>query len=167
MSSGSHEGHPLWPRCWSLRFVALTFVVLSYGSMYSQTTTTGAVTGVSFDSSGAVLPGVFFHLTKEDGSEEKSATSDNYGRFVLFLKPGIYKLQASKRGFKTCESTGHLCSRNRDASARTSSRACHPGRTDAGFGRSIDGSTRYLSTGKSGEPRHGEGKLHVSLRTKR
>jgi hypothetical protein len=100
MSSGSHERHPLWRRCWSLRLVALTFVVLSYGSMYSQTTSTGALTGVSFDSSGAVLPGVFFHLTKADGSEEKSATSDNNGRFDFFLlQPGIYKLQASKAGF--------------------------------------------------------------------
>jgi carboxypeptidase family protein/TonB-dependent receptor-like protein len=101
MSSGSHECHPLRRRCWSPRLVALTFVVLSYGSMYSQTTSTGALTGVSVDSSGAVLPGVFFHLTKADGSEEKSVTSDNSGRFdFLLLQPGIYKLQASKAGFK-------------------------------------------------------------------
>jgi hypothetical protein len=51
MSSGSHERHLPWRRCWSLRLVASTFVVLSYGSMYSQTTSTGALTGVSVDSS--------------------------------------------------------------------------------------------------------------------
>jgi Mn2+/Fe2+ NRAMP family transporter len=64
MSSGSHERHLPWRRCWSLRLVASTFVVLSYGSMYSQTTSTGALTGVSVDSSGAVLPGVFFTSQK-------------------------------------------------------------------------------------------------------
>ena len=98
MSSGSHE-FPLKRRCWSVRLVALTFVVLSYRSMYGQTTSTGALAGVTFDSSGAGLPGVVFQLTKEDGSE-KSATSDNNGRFdFLLLQPGTYKLQARKAGF--------------------------------------------------------------------
>ena len=51
--------------------------------------------------SGALLPGVILHLTKQGDSEEKSATSDNSGRFnFLLLRPGTYALQASKADFK-------------------------------------------------------------------
>ena len=54
------------------------------------------------DTSGATLPGVILHLTKEDGSEEKFATSDNTGRFdFLLLQPGTYALQVSKADFKS------------------------------------------------------------------
>ena len=102
MSSGLQERPPLCRRCWSLPLIALTFAILSSRSMYSQTASTGALTGVTLDPSGAVLPGVILHLTREDGSEEKSATSDNNGRFgFLLLRPGTYKLQASKADFKS------------------------------------------------------------------
>jgi len=101
MSSGSHEHQTLWSRCGLLPLVALTFVVLSYRTMYSQTVVTGGLTGVTLDPSGAVLPGVILHLTKQGGSEEKSTTSDSTGRFdFLLLQPGTYVLQASKADFK-------------------------------------------------------------------
>ena len=101
MSSGLHECHALWGRCGVLPFVALTFAILSSRSVYSQTASTGAVTGVTLDPSGAMLPGVILHLTKQDGSEEKSVTSDNNGRFAFFLlRPGTYALHASKADFK-------------------------------------------------------------------
>ncbi|HTS06480.1 MAG TPA: TonB-dependent receptor [Candidatus Eisenbacteria bacterium] len=101
MSSGSHEHHTLWRRCGLLPLVALTFVVLSYRTMYGQTVATGGLTGETLDPSGAVLPGVILHLTKQGGSEEKSATSDNTGRFdFLLLQPGTYVLRASKADFK-------------------------------------------------------------------
>jgi hypothetical protein len=69
--------------------------------MYSQTASTGALTGVTLDPSGAVLPGVIIHLTIEGGSAARSATSDNNGRFGFFLlRPGTYEVQASKVDFK-------------------------------------------------------------------
>jgi hypothetical protein len=69
--------------------------------MSSQTASTGAVTGVTLDPSGAVLSGVILQLTKEDGSEARSATSDNNGRFGFFLlPPGTYTVQASRADFK-------------------------------------------------------------------
>ena len=81
--------------------MALTIALLSSRNLYSQTASTGALTGVTQDPSGAVLPGVILHLIREDGSEAKSATSDNNGRFGFFLlQPGTYKLQASKADFK-------------------------------------------------------------------
>jgi hypothetical protein len=69
--------------------------------VYSQTSSTGSLTGVTLDPSGAVLPGVVLHLTKQDGSEEQSTRSDNDGRFDFFLlQPGTYALRASKADFK-------------------------------------------------------------------
>ena len=67
MSSGLNEHHPLCRSCRSLPLVALTFAVLSCGSMFSQTASTGALTGVTLDPSGAVLPGVILHLTQGNG----------------------------------------------------------------------------------------------------
>ena len=50
------------------------------------------------DPSGAVLPGVILHLTKQDGSEDKSATSDNNGRFDFFLLQAWDLCVAGKQG---------------------------------------------------------------------
>ena len=67
---------------------------------FSQTATTGAVTGVAIDPSGAILPGVVVHLAKERGGESKSVTSDENGMFgFLLLPPGRYELQASAKNF--------------------------------------------------------------------
>ena len=107
MSSGLQERPPLCRPCWSLPLIALTFAILFSRSMYSQTASTGALTGVTLDPSGSVLPSVILHLTREDGSEEKSDTSDNSGRFsFLLLRPGIYKLEASKADFESVSQPG-------------------------------------------------------------
>src|SRR4051812_7083033 len=93
-------------RRWFLPLFVL-FVNLSCGSVCGQTTSSGALTGVTLDPSGAVLPDVILHLTREDGSEEKSDTSDNNGRFDFLLLPaGTYKLQASKADFKSVTQPG-------------------------------------------------------------
>ena len=93
--------------CWSLTLVALILVLLSYRTAHSQTASTGALTGVTVDASGALLPGVILHLTKQDDSEAKSAASDNRGRFdFLLLRPGTYALQASKADFKPVSQSG-------------------------------------------------------------
>jgi len=100
MSTGLNEHHPLCRTCPSLPLLALTLAVLSCGNMFSQTASTGALTGVTLDPSGAVLPGVILHLTQGNASAEKSTTSDNNGRFdFLLLQPGTYNLQASKADF--------------------------------------------------------------------
>jgi hypothetical protein len=90
----------LLPRRWNL----LTLVALSLalaGGARGQTAATGALTGFTMDPSGAVLPGVTLHLKNQDGSEAKSATSDNNGRFAFFLlPPGTYEVQATKVDFR-------------------------------------------------------------------
>jgi len=102
MSNGLRECRPL-SRCpWSLfLLLALTVALLSSRKTSGQTASTGALTGFTLDPSGAILPGVVLQLTIEDGSEARSATSDNDGRFGFFLlRPGTYELQASKVDFK-------------------------------------------------------------------
>ncbi len=71
------------------------------GRILGQTASTGALTGVTLDPSGAVVPGVVVQLTKEGGGEKESATSDGNGRFgLLLLPPGRYELQASTPDFE-------------------------------------------------------------------
>src|SRR6201995_3329485 len=87
-------------RRWNfLRLAALGLALA--GPAHGQTASTGALTGVTLDPSGAALPGVILHLTIENGSESKSIISDNAGRFAFFLlPPGTYEMQASKADFK-------------------------------------------------------------------
>jgi len=100
MNNGLHEFHRLCNNRFLLSLV-LIVALLSCGRMHSQTASTGALTGVTLDPSGAILPGVIVRLTREDGSEAKPVTSDNNGRFGFFLlRPGAYEVQASKADFK-------------------------------------------------------------------
>lgn len=82
----------------------LGLIAISLGCadrLCAQTASTGAVTGLTLDPSGAVLPGVAVRLTKEGGGETKSAISDEGGRFgFLLVPPGTYKLQAEKADFQ-------------------------------------------------------------------
>ena len=75
---------------------------LSEDRLYSQTASTGAVTGVALDPSGAPLPGVSVKLSKKGSGDTRSATSDDGGRFAfLMVPPGAYKLEAEKADFET------------------------------------------------------------------
>src|SRR4029077_8591911 len=82
----------------------LRLIAISLGCadrLCAQTASTGAVTGLTLDPSGAVLPGVAVRVTKEGGSEAKSAISDVGGRFgFLLVPPGTYTLQAEKADFQ-------------------------------------------------------------------
>jgi hypothetical protein len=101
MISGLHQYYPLRRRLWPLLSIALVVALLFSRSMYSQTASTGALTGVTLDPSGAALQGVVVHLTIEGGSEARSATSNNDGQFGFFLlRPGTYEVQASRVDFK-------------------------------------------------------------------
>jgi Carboxypeptidase regulatory-like domain len=88
------------PRRWDFLIVVALSLALAGGAR-GQTASTGAITGVTLDLSGAVLPGVILHLKNDDGSEAKSATSDSNGRFAFFLlPPGTYEIRAGKVDFK-------------------------------------------------------------------
>ena len=76
------------------------------GHLASQTASTGALTGVTLDPSGAALPGVVLHLVNQETSETYSATTDQEGRLSFpLLPPGDYKLEASKADFQLLRRT--------------------------------------------------------------
>jgi hypothetical protein len=79
----------------------LTVALFSSRSLHGQTASTGALTGVTLDPSGAALPQVSLHLTSEDGTEVMTGISDENGLFGFFLlPPGTYEVRASKVDFK-------------------------------------------------------------------
>jgi len=65
----------------------------------SQTASTGGLTGVALDPTGAVLPGVTIRLINRATGEDRSSTSNESGCFTFqFLPPGDYVVKASKSG---------------------------------------------------------------------
>jgi hypothetical protein len=118
-STGANDRHPLNRNCshlhvlvelkaklrqpscrWLARLTLLVLTVTSTGHAYAQTSSTGALTGVTLDPSGAVLPGVVLRLVSQDTAGTQSTISDKEGRFNFpLLPPGTYTLAASKAGF--------------------------------------------------------------------
>jgi hypothetical protein len=94
----------LQTRCcrWLTNVVIPTFFFVFSGQLQGQTASTGALTGVTFDPAGAVLPGVVVRLASQDTGATESTTSDEEGRFTfLLLAPGRYEVQASRTGSNT------------------------------------------------------------------
>jgi hypothetical protein len=101
VSIGSNSWSPLPPLSWLARLGLFAIGLGLAGRTYGQTASTGALTGVTLDPSGAALPSVVVQLGKEGGGEKKSVTSDENGRFgILLLPPGKYELHASKIDFE-------------------------------------------------------------------
>jgi hypothetical protein len=85
---------------WTLLLLVAVTLPL-FRNAYSQTASTGALTGLTLDPSGASLPGVSVHLARLDGTGTIAAISDESGHFDFFLlPPGTYEVQASKVDFK-------------------------------------------------------------------
>lgn len=86
------------------RWAFLWMLILSLAAtagLSSQTASTGAIIGVTFDPSGALLPGVSIRLSTDDNLAAKSSVSDANGTFVFpALPPGTYGLQATRTDFK-------------------------------------------------------------------
>jgi Carboxypeptidase regulatory-like domain/TonB dependent receptor len=82
--------------------VLLAFATLLSTCLQGQTTSTGALAGVTLDPSGAEIPGVVLVLGNRETGHRETATSDEHGRFsFLLLPPGTYELLASKANFAT------------------------------------------------------------------
>src|SRR6516164_8219498 len=80
--------------------VILTMVAVLARRVSGQTASTGALTGVTLDPSGALLPSVVVRVVNQDTGETESVTSDGEGRFGFpSLASGSYELHASKTGF--------------------------------------------------------------------
>jgi hypothetical protein len=79
--------------------LALTFVA---PAVHSQTITSGDITGVVSDSSGAVVPGAKVVLKNVDTGDGRTVDSGPDGQYrFTFLKPGQYTVSASTPGLKS------------------------------------------------------------------
>ena len=98
MSNGSRADGLRHRRCSAL-LLTMTIAVLFSSQIRSQTPSTGALTGLVLDPSGAVLPGAVVRLTNQETGATDSATSNEEGSFsFLLLPPGDYEVQTSKTG---------------------------------------------------------------------
>ena len=106
MGNGLHVCNTPCRRCLCLLLLSLTVALLSPRNMYSQTASTGALTGETLDPSGAILRWVSVRLARLDGTETMAVSSDENGLFGFFLlPPGAYEVQASKVDFKPVHQT--------------------------------------------------------------
>ena len=95
----SKQGGTSWVT--ALLLIAISAVIFLPSSK-AQTTSTGAITGRTWDPSGALIPGVTLKLKQKGHPETQSAVSDASGRFgFLLLQPGDYELEAERSGFRT------------------------------------------------------------------
>ena len=86
----------------SLSFAIALFVMMAMSQVWAQTTTTGDISGVVTDPTGAVVPNVSVMLKNVDTGSSQSATTNSLGayRFAL-LSPGNYSVSASASGFQS------------------------------------------------------------------
>jgi Carboxypeptidase regulatory-like domain/TonB dependent receptor len=79
--------------------VILAIACLSPAPHYAQTSSTGALTGMTADPTGAALPDVVVRLANRGASGSEVATSDAEGHFTFpLLSPGRYDLRARRAG---------------------------------------------------------------------
>ncbi len=81
----------------------LTAVLLSLAPLaFGQTLTTGDVSGVITDSSGAVVPGATVTITSVDTNEARTTVSGDSGQYRFsLLKPGGYTIAAQTTALKS------------------------------------------------------------------
>src|SRR5437899_1610796 len=94
----TEEGDMLWSSIGSLRIAAAT-ALLATTPAFAQST--GQVTGVVKDSTGAVLPGATVTVTGSDGAKHEASTSPDGSYTVSGLPPGNYSVSAAHVGFRT------------------------------------------------------------------
>jgi len=86
----------------SLSFAVFVFLMMALTQAWAQTTTTGDISGVVTDQTGAVVPNTSITLKNVDTGGSQTVTSNAQGsyRFAL-LSPGNYSITASAAGFQT------------------------------------------------------------------
>lgn len=85
-----------------LVFLGVLLLMLTSGLSFAQTTTSGGLTGVVADPSGAVIPNANVEIKDTSKGTTQSATTDREGGYrFFFLAPAKYTLTAARAGFET------------------------------------------------------------------
>lgn len=86
---------------------ALLFALCLPGLLWAQVSTTGKITGVVSDSSGAVVPNATVEVTSPALMAPRSAHTQSDGSYLFdLLPPGAYQVKVTANGFQTLERTG-------------------------------------------------------------
>jgi Carboxypeptidase regulatory-like domain len=85
-----------------LLVVALPFLfALMPSALYSQASSTGTVTGLITDATGAAVAGAAIILTDRATNAPQTTTSNEAGRYVFAnINPGTYDMKVSMKGFR-------------------------------------------------------------------
>lgn len=82
------------------RLLLLPFVCLMFAFSVHAQTITATVSGTVTDPNGAVVPGATVTVTSTERGGEKTATTDDEGRYTVpFLQPGVYDIAVEGAGF--------------------------------------------------------------------
>ncbi|MGA7931752.1 MAG: carboxypeptidase regulatory-like domain-containing protein [Candidatus Sulfotelmatobacter sp.] len=87
-----------------IRILGLVLFTLALCLPLTAQTTTGQILGSVTDSTGAAVAGAAVFVTDTQRGTTRAATTDASGDYAVpELQPGIYKVRAEARGFKTVE----------------------------------------------------------------
>src|SRR6266403_974758 len=87
-----------------IRILGIVCLVLAVAVPLTSQTTTGRILGTVRDQSGAAVAGAAVVVTDIQRGTTRAAASDASGDYVVpELQPGIYKVRAEAKGFKTVE----------------------------------------------------------------
>ena len=104
----------LFSRQTSMTVIIIMFLVsvfLRSGPAFSQTTTTGTVTGIVTDPTGAVIPAATVTLTDVATGIARTAVSNSDGQYVFVnVPPAAYNISSAKAGFSKDEIQGAVVS---------------------------------------------------------
>lgn len=100
-SVGSERGRNLLRFLFSIFTIALVGILMIPQPALAQNSTTGAITGVITDTTGAPVSGVQVTVTNDaTGATQKTATNAHGIYIVPLLEPGNYHVSAVKSGFQ-------------------------------------------------------------------